>query len=61
MDCLAPAKALRRAGIKPEGKNVYELPDGSPAPTSVPEYLQVSSARPHTDEVDREIESGQKP
>jgi NADH-quinone oxidoreductase subunit J len=37
------------------------LPDGSPAPTSVPEYLQVSAARPHTDEVDREIESGQKP
>ena len=37
------------------------LPDGSPAPTSVPEYLQVSAARPHTDEVDREIESGQTP
>src|SRR5881275_1497359 len=28
--CLAPAKALRKAGIKPEGKNVYELADGSP-------------------------------
>ena len=26
--CLAPAKALRKAGIKPEGKNVYELGDG---------------------------------
>src|SRR5438105_8083201 len=30
VDCLAPAKALRRAGIKPEGKNVYQLADGSP-------------------------------
>src|SRR5207248_8598504 len=28
--CLAPAKALRKVGIKPEGKNVYELADGSP-------------------------------
>jgi hypothetical protein len=23
IDCLAPAKALRKAGIKPEGENVY--------------------------------------
>jgi len=30
VDCLAPAKALRKAGIKPEGRNVYELADGSP-------------------------------
>ena len=30
VDCLAPAKALRKAGIKPEGKNVYELANGSP-------------------------------
>ena len=30
VDCLAPAKALRKAGIKPEGKNVYEPADGSP-------------------------------
>src|SRR5437660_53353 len=30
VDCLAPGKALRKAGIKPEGKNVYELADGSP-------------------------------
>ncbi len=30
VDCLAPAKALRKAGIKPEGKNVYGLADGSP-------------------------------
>lgn len=30
IDCLAPAKALRKVGIKPEGKNVYELADGSP-------------------------------
>src|ERR1700722_2828864 len=29
IDCLAPAKALRKAGIKPEGKNVHELADGS--------------------------------
>ena len=28
--CLAPAKALRKSGIKPEGKNVYELADGRP-------------------------------
>jgi clan AA aspartic protease len=28
--CLAPAKALRKAGIKPEGKNVHELADGRP-------------------------------
>lgn len=30
IDCLAPARVLRKAGIKPEGKNVYELADGSP-------------------------------
>jgi clan AA aspartic protease len=30
VDCLAPANALRKAGIKPEGKNVYEPADGSP-------------------------------
>ena len=30
VDCLAPAKALRKAGIKPEGKNIYELADGRP-------------------------------
>ena len=30
IDCLAPAKALRKAGIKPEGKNVCELADGRP-------------------------------
>src|SRR5207248_8885717 len=26
----APSKALRKAGIKPEGRNVYELADGRP-------------------------------
>ena len=30
VECLAPGKALRKAGIKPEGKNVYEPADGSP-------------------------------
>ncbi len=30
IDSLAPAKALRKVGIKPEGKNIYELADGSP-------------------------------
>jgi predicted aspartyl protease len=30
VDCLAPAKALRKAGINPEGKTFYELADGSP-------------------------------
>lgn len=28
VDSLAPAKALRKAGIKPEGRNIYELADG---------------------------------
>jgi NADH-quinone oxidoreductase subunit J len=32
------------------------LPDGSIAPTSVPEYLQVSAARPHVEDVERELE-----
>jgi NADH-quinone oxidoreductase subunit J len=31
------------------------LPDGGIAPGSVPAYLQVSAARPHTDQADREI------
>jgi hypothetical protein len=31
------------------------LPDGSIALTSVPEYLQISAARPHTDATDREL------
>lgn len=30
VDCRAPAAALRRIGIKPEGRAVYELADGSP-------------------------------
>jgi clan AA aspartic protease len=30
VDCLAPAKALHRAGIRVEGKKVYELADGTP-------------------------------
>ncbi len=32
------------------------LPDGSIAPGSVPDYLQVSAARPHTAEVEKELE-----
>ncbi len=28
IDCLVPAPALRRIGIKPVGKDVYELADG---------------------------------
>jgi NADH-quinone oxidoreductase subunit J len=32
------------------------LPDGSAAPTSVPDYLQVSAARPHVDRVEHELE-----
>jgi NADH-quinone oxidoreductase subunit J len=31
------------------------LPDGAIAPGSVPDYLQVSAARPHTDTAEREI------
>jgi clan AA aspartic protease len=30
VDCLAPGKALLKAGIHVEGKKVYELADGSP-------------------------------
>jgi predicted aspartyl protease len=29
-DCLAPSAALLEAGIRPEGKNVYEVADGRP-------------------------------
>ena len=32
------------------------LPGGAVAPTSVPEYLQVSSARPHVERAERELE-----
>ncbi len=28
IDCLVPARALRRVGIKPEGRDVYELATG---------------------------------
>lgn len=30
VDCLAPGDVLRKAGIKPEGKAVYELANGQP-------------------------------
>jgi len=30
IDCLAPASKLLKAGIKPEGRSVYELADGTP-------------------------------
>lgn len=30
IDCLAPRDKLIAAGIKPEGKSVYELADGKP-------------------------------
>jgi len=30
IDCLAPRDGLLAAGIKPEGKAVYELADGTP-------------------------------
>jgi clan AA aspartic protease len=30
IDCLAPASALRQAGIQPEGRDVYELANGQP-------------------------------
>jgi len=32
------------------------LPDGSIAATSVPEYLEVTGARPHVDTTERELE-----
>ena|SRR5438552_17288308 len=30
VNSLVPARALRKVGIKPEGKNIYELADGRP-------------------------------
>ncbi|MDE3059161.1 MAG: clan AA aspartic protease [Bacteroidota bacterium] len=30
IDCMAPASALRKAGISPEGRRVYELANGEP-------------------------------
>ena len=30
VDCLAPADALRKIGIRPEGRKVYELANGEP-------------------------------
>jgi clan AA aspartic protease len=30
VDCLVPSSKLRKAGIKPEGKSVYELANGTP-------------------------------
>ncbi len=30
IDCLVPGSKLKRAGIKPEGRSVYELADGTP-------------------------------
>jgi predicted aspartyl protease len=30
VDCMGPANRLRAAGIKPEGKAVYELANGDP-------------------------------
>ena len=30
VDCLAPSDKLRRAGIRPEGRAVYELANGQP-------------------------------
>lgn len=30
IDCLAPGDRLRAAGVRPEGKAVYELADGTP-------------------------------
>ena len=30
VDCMTPANRLRAAGIKPEGKAVYELANGEP-------------------------------
>jgi hypothetical protein len=31
IDCLAPAKALRKAGVRVEGRDVYELANGQTA------------------------------
>jgi len=30
VDCLAPASALKKSGIKPEGRRTYVLPNGQP-------------------------------
>jgi predicted aspartyl protease len=34
VDCMAPASKLKAAGIKPEGKAVYEMADGRPVEMS---------------------------
>jgi NADH-quinone oxidoreductase subunit J len=55
------------AGVAPlPGPGVYAdhnavdtpalLPDGSPVPSSVPDYLQVSAAKPHVDRTEHELE-----
>jgi NADH-quinone oxidoreductase subunit J len=60
--------AIGGAGVGPlPGPGVYAdhdavdtpalLPDGSIARTSVPEYLQVSAARPHVDVVEKELDA----
>jgi len=33
VDCMAPASRLKTAGIRPEGKRVYELANGTPVET----------------------------
>jgi predicted aspartyl protease len=30
IDCMAPSEKLRAAGVRPEGKRVYELANGQP-------------------------------
>jgi len=30
IDCLVPSSRLKKAGVKPEGRAVYELADGTP-------------------------------
>lgn len=30
IDCLVPASKLKKAGVRPEGRSVYELADGTP-------------------------------
>ena len=30
VDCMVPGSKLKKAGIKPEGKSVYELANGTP-------------------------------
>jgi len=47
IDCLVPASALKRIGIKPEGRDVYELANGETAEYPVG-FARISFMGSHT-------------